>query len=125
MNNKKIFILFDEDFWKNYINLFDDVNKLIIVNKTIKQCLKLDNNLKNNELNLIYKIHKSGLDSINNGTLKNEKVIDFIINDDYFSYNKYASKYYRPLDIVKGLDFDEMTDNFFNAWQNSNILLIQ
>ena len=69
MKNRKIFILFDEDFWKNYINLFDDVNKLIIVKKAIKQCLKLDNNLKYNKLELGYNIHKTGLESINNGTL--------------------------------------------------------
>ena len=95
-----------------------------MINKAIILCSEIDKSLKKSNLEITYKIHKNGLESINKGTLKNEEVIDFIYMDSYFSDNKYASKYYRPLDIVKGLDFDIMTDNFFKVWNESNIFKI-
>ena len=75
-------------------------------------------------MQLIYKIHASGLESIKKGTLKNGKIIDFINMDLYFLESKYAKKVYRPLAVVQGLDFEEMTDEFFKKWEESNIFKI-
>ena len=124
LNNGIVFISFSENFWKLYVQFNEDAKKLFMINKAIILCSEIDKSLKKSNLEITYKIHKNGLDSINNGTLKNEEVIDFINMDSYFSDNKYASKYYRPLDIVKGLDFDIMTENFFKIWNESNIFKI-
>jgi len=124
MNNNKVFISFDEEFWNNYIHFNDNVQKLFMINKAIILCSNIDKNLKTGNLNLTQKIHKVGLDSIREGNLKNEEVLDFIKIDTYFYDHRCANKYSRPLDIVKGLDFDTMTENFFAQWNNSNIFKI-
>ena len=124
MNNEKKFISFDDDFWKIYIQFNDDVKKLFMINKAIILCSNVEKKLKKDNMDLINKIHKNGLESIKNGNLKNEDLIEFINMDLYFIDNKYAYKYYRPLDIVKGLDFDTMTDDFFKIWNSSMIFKI-
>ena len=124
MNNEKKFLSFDEQFWKIYIQFNDDVKKLFMINKAIILCSNLEKKLKKDNMDLINKIHSTGLESIKNGNLKNEDLIEFINMDMYFIDNKYAYKYYRPLDIVKGLDFDTMTDDFFKIWNSSNIFKI-
>ena len=123
-NVDKIFISFDEEFWNNYINFHDDLNKLIRIKNTIILCSTIEENLENNNNLLNYKIHQIGLNLINNGNLKNEKMLDFIKNDIYFSDDKFANKNYRPLDIVKGLDFDTMSADFFKQWNDLNIFKI-
>ena len=124
MNNGKKFISFDEEFWKIYIKFNDDVKKLFMINKAIILCSNVEKKLKKNNMDLINKIHSTGLESIKNGNLKNEDLIKFVNMDLYFIDNKYAYKYYRPLDIVRGLDFDTMTDEFFKIWNSSNIFEI-
>ena len=121
-NNNFLFILFDEKFWKNYIDFSDDVRKLIIINNIIILYSNLDENLKN--LNLQKKIHQFGLDSINEGKLKNEELLYFIKNNIFFIDNNYENINDRPLDIVKGFDFDTMTEKFFEKWATSNIFNI-
>ena len=124
INNGKKFLSFDEQFWKIYIQFNDDVKKLFMINKAIILCSKVEKKLQKDNMDLINKIHSTGLESVKNGNLKNEDLIEFINTDMYFVDNKYAYKYYRPLDIVKGLDFDTMTDNFFKIWNSSNIFKI-
>ena len=122
--NKKVFISFDELFWNNYIHFNDDVKKLYMINNAIILCSKVDKSLKSNKMNLVGKIHNSGIEAIKNGTLKNEELLYFINIDIYFSDKKYASAFYRTYDIVKGLDFEEMNDNFINQWNATNIYKI-
>ena len=122
--SKKIFISFDQEFWKNYIHFNDDVKKLYMINNAIILCSNLDKNLKKTNMNLEEKIHNAGLEAIKDGNLKNEELLFFINIDIYFSNPKCASKYYRPLEIVNGLDFEEMNENFINEWNASNIYKI-
>ena len=123
-NNDKTFISFDELFWKNYIHYNDDVKRLYMINNAIILCANADKNLKIENLNLTEKIHKAGLESIKEGSLKNEELLYFINIDIYFSDHRYASKFYRPLDIVDGLYFEEMNEHFFAQWNASNIYKI-
>jgi hypothetical protein len=67
-------------------------------------CSNVEKKLKKQNMQLINKIHNSGLESIKKGSLKNEQILDFINMDFYFLDNQYASKYYRPFTIVHGLD---------------------
>ena len=95
-----------------------------MINNAIILCSKVDKSLKSNKMNLVEKIHNSGIEAIKNGTLKNEELLYFINIDKYFSDTKYASPFYRTYDIVKGLDFEEMNDNFINQWNATNIYKI-
>ena len=44
--------------------------------------------------------------------------------DSYFSDRNKEKKFYRPISILKGLDFETMNDNFFEKWKASNIFII-
>ena len=123
-NNNKIFISFDENFWNMYIIFLDEIKKLNIIKDIIVLCSNIDKTLNRNNYILNDKIHKIGMNAIKEGALKNEELINFIKNDPFFSDNKYAEKYYRPLEIVNCLDFNLMTNNFFNKWNETNIFKI-
>ena len=47
--NKKIFISFDEEFWKNYSHFNDDDKKLNMINNAKILCSNIDETLKNNK----------------------------------------------------------------------------
>ena len=123
-NNKEILFSFDKTFWESYIILFNDIKKLEIIKRAIKKCSELEKDLSSENLGLNEKIHNVGIVSIEKGLLKNESLLDFIKNDDYFSDRDKEKKFYRPLSILKGLDFETMTDNFFEKWKTSNIFII-
>ena len=123
-NNKEILFSFDKTFWESYIILFNDIKKLEIIKRAIKICSELEKDLSSENLGLNEKIHNLGIISIEKGLLKNESLLDFIQNDDYFSDRDKEKKFYRPLSILKGLDFETMTDNFFEKWKTSNIFII-
>ena len=88
MNNEKKFLSFDEQFWKIYVQFNDDLKKLFMINKAIILCSKVEKKLKKDNMDLINKIHCSGLESIKNGNLKNEDLMEFINTDMYFIDNK-------------------------------------
>ena len=127
LNKKKIFIIFNEQFWLNYIHYNDkkNVKNLVLINKAILLCNGIDKSLNLEEYNLKEKIHETGLEEIKKGELKNESLIDFIENDDvYFKDNKYATKKYRTLEILKGIDLETVDDKFYEKWNNSSIFKI-
>ena len=90
LDKKKIFIIFNEEFWENYIHYNDkkSVKNLILINKAILLCKKIDNNLNAEKFKLKRKIHETGLDAIKKGELKNEALIDFIENEDVYFKDK-------------------------------------
>ena len=127
LNTKKVFLLFEEEFWKNYIHYNDQQNlqNLILIKKAILLYRKADNNLSLEKLDLRSKIHNTGLHVIEKGGLKNEQLLDFIENDDdYFKENRYENKAYRPLTILKGIDLEKANEIFFERWEKSNIFKI-
>ena len=123
-DNDKIFIAFDESFWQYYLHFIDDYKKLYKLKKIIILCANVDKKLLKVNLRVNEKLHSSFLDSIKAGTLKNEEMIEFITYDIYFIDNKFSSSFYRPLDIVDGIDFETMSDYFFDKWNSSNIFKI-
>ena len=70
------------------------------------------------------RLKEIGINAIKEGSLENQELINFIKNDPYFSDNKFAEKYYRPLEIVNCLNFNTMINNFFNKWNDINIFKI-
>ena len=121
-NTNKFFISFDHEFWNKFILLIDDIKKLYIINKTIILCSAIDKQLNCKNINIMEKIHKKGIEFILNNSLKNEELIRFLNNDIYFSNDDYSNIKDRPLDIIQGLDFDTMKDEFFKMWKKFNIL---
>ena len=123
--DKVSFISFDEDLWKSYIDLNNDLKNLELIYNSIKLCATFENELSAEKLGLIKKIHETGIKLIESEKLKNEELLNFIGIDSYFSDRNKEKKIYRPYQIIlKGLDFDTMTDNFFENWKNSNIFAI-
>ena len=124
---QKVFVLFDENFWTNYIHFNDNnnLNNLILIKKAILLCKEGDKKLDYEKLNLELKIHNTGIISILKEKLKNESLIDFIQNKDlYFKDKKYSSKKYRPLEILQGIDLDSADEKFLEIWKNSEIFKI-
>ena len=127
LNKKQIFIIFNEDFWENYIHYNDKINakNLVLINKSIKLCKKIDNNLNAEKFEIKRKIHETGLEEIKKGFLKNEALIDFIENDDiYFIDRNHENKRDRTLEILKGIDLDTIDEQFYEKWNKSRIFQI-
>ena len=123
MERKIRFISFDKPFWESYILLNEDLKNLELINKSIQLCLLLEKDLSLFIPILKEKIHKRGIYMIQKGLLKNESLLDFINTDDYFSEYKKNPKL-KPISILEGLDFEAMSDDFYEKWKNSNIFAI-
>ena len=122
--NRKVFVLFNEDFWKNYIHYNDKINlkNLILIKKAVLLCQETDKKISYEKLALKYKIHTTGILTIIKGELKNEELINFIENEDvYFKDKTYESKNSRPLEILKGIDLNSANEKFFESWNKSSI----
>ena len=67
------FILFDEDFWKNYIHFNDKVNikNLLLIKKAVIIYIEANNTINYEQLALKFAIHNTGILSIERGELKN------------------------------------------------------
>ena len=127
LKKKIIFIIFDEEFWKNYIHFNDKKNlkNLVLIKKAVLLCSKADKDLNYEKLALKFIIHSTGLLAIEKGELKNEELLDYIENDDiYFKDRTYESINMRPLTILKGIDLEKADDKFFEKWNNSSIFKI-
>ena len=127
MKSKKIFISFDEQFWKNYIQYNDKTNlkNLVLINKALLLCKKADTYFNPEKLGLKMKIHNTGLSEIEKGALKNEDLLKFIENEDiYFTEKYYESKGFRPLTVLKGIDLEKANDEFYEKWNKSKIFII-
>ena len=127
LNKGKQFISFGIDFWKTFIQFNDkkNIHNLILINHAIIIYKETDKNLKTNQLDLIKKIHDTGLEAIEKGELKNKELLDFIEREDiYFTDKRCESKNYRPLSILKGIDLDTVDENFYEKWDKSSIFKI-
>ena len=127
LNTKKIFILFREKFWENYIKFNNQKNykNLVLIKKAIILCQKIDKDLNLENFNLNQKIHITGLQMIEKGILKNEELINFIENEDvYFKEKAFESIKNRPLLILKGIDLETVNDKFFEMWNSSSTFKI-
>ena len=128
LNEKILIVSFDVEFWNLYISLFNDLNSLDLINKAKNKCSKVEKNLLSADLGLKDKFHKIGLELIEKGELINEKLLDFINLDFYFSEMNKDSRNYnkkRPyLTILKGIILEKMTDAFYEKWEKTNLFKI-
>ena len=125
--NKKIFISFDEQFWKIYIQYNDkkNIKNLVLIDKAITCCQEIDKSFNPNDLELKKKIHNDGLLAIQKGELKNEDLIEFIEKDDiYFKDKDFETKEFRPFTILKGIDLENADEKFYEKFKKSKIFKI-
>ena len=125
LNKKIAFIIFNESFWRKYIDLNDkkNIRNLVLINEAISLCENIDNSLNIKNLKLTRKIHETGLEAIKKGELKNEALIDFLENDDiaYFKDINYETDKDSALEAIKGIDLETVDDKFYEKWHKSNI----
>ena len=114
------FVIFDENFWDNFIvsNFGKNLNNLLIIDKCILLCQEVDKSFK---MDIHEQITKSALSMIENGELKNIELLKFLRQNKYFQEKCYASLLYRPLDILNGIDLDNINEDFFDIWNEVNI----
>ena len=126
LNKGENFILFEKEFWINYIHFNDkNLNNLILINKAIQLYIKIDKNLNYDKLEIKFKIHITGLEMIKKGELKNEEFLNFIENEDiYFIDKNYEGKGFRPIAVLKGIDLEIADEKFFERWEKSIIFKI-
>ena len=119
------FISLGEDFWSNYLNYYksvEDFKNLILMEQSILICKRIDKNLNIEKFSQI--IHDSEYKIINNGELKNEKLLDFFENN-YIKPIKNSNNEMKinfPFFFLNGIDLDTAKDNFYNKWNELNIL---
>ena len=85
---------------------------------------KIDDSFEfKNNLALLKKIHSTGLDMIKAGILKNDDLLDFIDNDEYFKdLPYYDNEEIKPLYVLDGFELESMDEAFLKKWKKSNIL---
>ena len=114
-------VYFDKDFFIEYCKLFlnESYEKIGIVHKMLKIFnINLHENSKikiDKEINKYY--HDTGIFLINEQTLKNKDLIDFLQNDPYLKEDENKIKI--PYNLIsQGIIFDDndptFTNNFFN-----------
>ena len=127
IDKKEKFILFDEEFWKNYLHFNEKTNltNLLLINKAILLYKGIDKSLNYDKLGIKFKIHNTGLQMIEKGEIKNEEFLNFIENEDiYFQDKNYEGKGFRPISVLKAIDLEKADEKFFDRWEKSNIFKI-
>ena len=128
-SNENKFILLNDLFFQGYINInnqknLKDLKNLMIINDMITFYKKIDDSFEfKNNLALLKKIHSTGLDMIKAGILKNDDLLDFIDNDEYFKdLPYYDNEEIKPLYVLDGFELESMDEAFLKKWKKSNIL---
>ena len=117
----KFFIVLDEKLWENYVisNYFKNLNNLLVIDKCISLCKEVDKSLN---MNIHEHILKTALNMINEGKLKNIELLNFLKDNIYFHDKKYASLFYRPIDMFIGIDLESADEEFYKIWNEVNML---
>ena len=117
--NKKLkYIKIEPSLLYEYIDFFE--NELDKLNEIRKEAEVINQQMNMNLVNFIHKLifqyHKSGLKLINKKLIKNNKVLDFVINDYFYSSKstKYSEK---KIDIYKGINLETIDEEFKKKYQ--------
>ena len=114
------FILFDDDFWNNFIhpNIMKNPYNLVLIHRCILKCKEIDKSLNDN---MNEDIINTALEMLKNGNLKNVELLKFIKENSYFEDSKYANICYRPLELFQGIDLDNLNEEFYKLWDEINM----
>ena len=119
INNVKI-IKFSQPLLGKYIDFYIGksiinlqlLNNLIILIK--KSDPKFEFNYQDKKMDLV--IHETGIELIKRKEMKNNEILDFIKSDIYFIQKGLDKEYYRPLEILDGINIETLDDKFFITW---------
>ena len=116
---------FSPSVFEKYIEYYDekDLNKLILLKRIIKIIRKYQYYFKT-KFSIDVLIHENGLNFVNNKKLKNNELLNFIQNDDFYLIKQYDKAIYRPLQILDGIEISSINDDFFDKWKNMNFDII-
>ena len=89
-----------------------------LINLIKKNDKKFEFKYEDKDIDLI--IHETGIELIKNKKMKNTEILDFISSDIYFNSEKFEKAYYRPLEILDGIDIEALDDKFFSIWEKIN-----
>ena len=70
------------------------------------------------EISLI--IHETGIELIKRKEMKNNEILNFIKNDEYFNKSEYEKAAYRPLEVLEGINIETLDEEFFKNWIRIN-----
>ena len=48
--------------------------------------------------------------------MKNGEILDFIKSDIYFTKGEFERAYYRPIEVLDGINIEMVDDEFFKKW---------
>ena len=118
-------IKFSPSVFEKYIEYFDEVNLqyLILLKGTIETIKKADKKYKL-KYNLDKLVHENGLAFVRQGKLKNAELLDFIKIDEFYHNRSYERAFYRPLEILDGIDISTLNEEFYEKWKQMNFYKI-
>ena len=116
---------FSPSIFEKYIEYYDekDLNNLILLKRIIKIIRKNQYYFKT-KYKIDILIHENILNFVKNKKLKNNELLYFIQNDDFYQIKQYDKAIYRPLKILDGIEISSLNDDFFNKWKNMNFDII-
>lgn len=115
-------IKFTPAFIDTYIDFYNEINldNLFILKKIINIIIKkIDKNFESRR-KINATIHENGIKLVQNGKLKNSKLLEFISNDEFYQNKRYNKKFYRNLEILDGIDISSLENDFFKKWKEIN-----
>ena len=120
----KKFIIIEKKLWESYIhyNYKKNLKNLFLIKNAIFIYKEIQENIDIKELEM--KIHETGIELINKGVLKNNDLLDFIEKDIYFSDNQYNNIIFRPINILNGIEIENIDKEFYEKWKKLNIIEI-
>ena len=124
--NKKLqYIKIEPSLLYDYIYFFE--NELDKLNEIRKEAEVINQQMNKNLVHFIntinVKYHKSGLELIDQKMIKNNKVLDFVIND-YFYSSKSTKNSEKKIDIYKGINLETIDEEFKRKYQEINFYSI-
>ena len=123
VNEDMILIKYSSLIIEKYCKFYDEINveKLIILKNIVEAIKQIDKKF-DCKCNLDEKIHRTGLELVKNGKIKNIEILKFIKADIFYLDKNYVKKMYRPLEILDGIDISIIEDKnkFFKTWNTIN-----
>ena len=114
------FVNCSEIFNYLYDNFNSEYQDLVIFKKLYEKELKVFTN-EDFEVKIRCSIHEKGLDKIYKENYNNNFLIQFIINNDYYTKNEFKNSKNKDFSILAHFKVEEMDDGFFFAFEKYKI----
>ena len=122
--SKNNIIIFSRSLVIQYIEFYNgnNLNNLLLINSLIFSIKGMNKEFEikyeDKEISLI--IHETGIELIKRKEMKNNEILNFIKNDEYFNKPEYEKAAYRPLEVLEGINIETLDEEFFKNWIRIN-----